>query len=79
MLYIFAVYVISRFGFEGRIWVLIAPVSGHCLLGLNVFISNSYIQHMCVQRVENTYIKRGFERKSMAYRVHLLIAYVLLL
>ena len=23
---------ISLFGFEGRIWVLIAPVPGHCLI-----------------------------------------------
>ena len=23
---------ISRFGFEGGIWVLIAPVPGHCIL-----------------------------------------------
>ena len=30
----FCVYIIaiSRFGFEGRIWVLIATVTGHCLL-----------------------------------------------
>ena len=26
------ILVISRFSFEGGIWVLIAPVSGHCLL-----------------------------------------------
>ena len=29
---IFVILVISRFGFEGGIWVLIAPVPGHCLL-----------------------------------------------
>ena len=29
---LFVILVISRFGFEGRIWVLIAPVPGHCLL-----------------------------------------------
>ena len=28
----FVIFVISRFGFEGRIWVLIAPVPGHYLL-----------------------------------------------
>ena len=29
---IYAILVISRFGFEGGIWVLIAPVPGHCIL-----------------------------------------------
>ena len=28
----FVILVISRFGFEGWIWVLIAPISGHCLV-----------------------------------------------
>ena len=28
----FVILVISRFGFEGGIWVLIAPVCGHCIL-----------------------------------------------
>ena len=28
----FVILVISRFSFEGSIWVLIAPVPGHCLL-----------------------------------------------
>ena len=26
-----AILVISRFGFKGRIWVVISPVPGHCL------------------------------------------------
>ena len=30
--WLFVILVISRFGLEGGIWVLIAPVSGHCLL-----------------------------------------------
>ena len=34
------ILVISRFGFEGRIWVLIAPILGHCLLVFVVFTSN---------------------------------------
>ena len=29
---IFVILVISHFGFEGGIWVLIAPVPGHCIL-----------------------------------------------
>ena len=29
---LFVILVISRFGFEDSIWVLIAPVPGHCLL-----------------------------------------------
>ena len=29
---LFVILVISRFGFEAGIWVLIAPVPGHCLL-----------------------------------------------
>ena len=32
VLYLFESLVISRFGFEGRILVLIAPVPGHCLV-----------------------------------------------
>ena len=32
MLYILVILVISRFGFEGWILVLIAPVPKHCLL-----------------------------------------------
>ena len=27
-----AILVISRFGFEGRMFVLISPVPGHCIL-----------------------------------------------
>ena len=30
--YSFIILVISRFGFKGGIWVLIAPVPGHCML-----------------------------------------------
>ena len=30
--WLFVILVISRFGFEDGIWVLIAPVPGHCLL-----------------------------------------------
>ena len=44
------------------------------LFGLNIFISKSYI-YMFVQTIESTYAKRGFERKPMAYRVHLLDHY----
>ena len=29
---LFVILVISRFGFWGGLWVLIAPVPGHCLL-----------------------------------------------
>ena len=29
---LFVILDISRFGFEGMIWVLIAPISGHYLL-----------------------------------------------
>ena len=32
------ILVISNFGFEGRILVLIAPVPGHCLLVTFVYI-----------------------------------------
>ena len=28
----FVILVISRFGFEGGIWVLIAPIPSHCIL-----------------------------------------------
>ena len=28
----YVILVISRFGFEGGIWFLIAPVLGHCIL-----------------------------------------------
>ena len=38
---LFVNLVISRFGFEGRIWVLISPVPGHCLLV--AFKSKTYI------------------------------------
>ena len=31
-LYSFEILVIACFGFEGGIWVLIAPVSVHCIL-----------------------------------------------
>ena len=30
--YIFVILVVSHFGFEGWIWVLFAPVPGHCSL-----------------------------------------------
>ena len=29
---LFVILVISRYGFEGGIWVLITPVPGHCIL-----------------------------------------------
>ena len=29
---VFVIFVISRFGFEGRSWILIALSPGHCLL-----------------------------------------------
>ena len=29
---LFVILVISRFGFEGGVWVLIAPVPGHSIL-----------------------------------------------
>ena len=29
---LFVILVISRFGFDGGIWVLVAPVPGHCIL-----------------------------------------------
>ena len=32
VLFLYVIIVISRFGFEGRIWILIAPVPGLCLL-----------------------------------------------
>ena len=42
LLCLFVILVISHFGFEGGIWVLIAPVPGHCLL---VTFSHSYQDH----------------------------------
>ena len=38
----FLILVISRFGFVGRIWVLIANVPGHCLIvAFTRYIQNS--------------------------------------
>ena len=36
--YSFIILVISRFGFKGGIWVLIAPVPGHCMLVTSIHV-----------------------------------------
>ena len=41
----FAYLVIYRFGFEGGIWVLIAPVPGHCILVTLVTFKINNIVH----------------------------------
>ena len=43
---------IFRFGFEGGILVLIAPVPGHCLLGTFIF-KTTHIEHMVKDSFKN--------------------------
>ena len=41
----FVILVISCFGFEGGIWVLVAPVLGHCILVY--FFYKKCLQYKC--------------------------------
>ena len=44
----FVILVISSFGFKGGIWVLIAPVPGHCILVTHIarLVPPSAIHHL---------------------------------
>ena len=42
---VFVILGISRFGFEGGIWVLIVPVSGYCL---RVCLFFTYLSDVCL-------------------------------
>ena len=39
----FIIQGMSRFDFEGGVWVLIAPVPGHCILATFFQISSTYL------------------------------------
>ena len=54
---LFVILVICRFGFEGGIWVLIAPVPGHCI-----------ILHVDSQRDSQREKSRGPDRDGFTVR-----------